>query len=156
MEFIYNIVKSNPDYFTWAFGLVNILWCVFLYFSKQKHDKAMEKLKFKLKMQEVEASTLIQKLNELVYLAGEVKEVATSYHSTERKKLARLESYEQLSKLAGQFSKYPRLMQAIRDLNNRCAIMAEDDPHESCRSEVLEFYQVLLKESENVKLKITA
>ncbi|MDO9262340.1 MAG: hypothetical protein Q7U02_00125 [Desulfosalsimonadaceae bacterium] len=116
----------------------------------------MEKLKFKLKIQELEASPLIQKLNDFIYLAGEVKEVATSYNSAERKRLARSESYEQLSKLAGQFSKYPRLMQAIRDFNNRCAIMAEDIPHESCRDEVLEFYQVLLKESENIKLKIMA
>lgn len=45
MELIYNIIKENPDYFTWVFCLINVLWGLFMYFNKQSHEKAIEKIK---------------------------------------------------------------------------------------------------------------
>ena len=156
MEVIYNIVESYPEFFTWVFGLINILWGVFLYFNKQSHDKVIAKLQHGLKIKEVEVLPLIKKLQELEELAGEAKEISTSYRSTEQKREHRSNTYVQLDKFAGQLSKYPPLMQAIRDLNQYCAIMAEDNPHDSCREEILEHYQALLNESENVKRSIKA
>ncbi len=156
MESIYNIVKDNPEFFTWVFGIVNFLWGAFLYFNKKSHDKEIEKLKSNLKIQEAEVLPIIAKLQELEDLAGEAKEVATSYRTTEQKKEYHLPVYDQLNTFAGHFSKYPSLMQAIRDLNQYCAIMAAGNPHDSCREEVVEFYNVLLTESENVRNIIKA
>lgn len=48
METIYNVIKDNPDYFAWVFGVVNVLWGLFAYFNKQSHDKALAKLKHEL------------------------------------------------------------------------------------------------------------
>lgn len=154
MESIYNIVKSDPEFFTWLFGIVNLLWGVFLYFNKKSHDKEVEKLKSSLKIQEAEVLPVVSKLQELEKLAGEAKEVATSYRSTEQKRSHLSQVYEKLDKLAGQFSKYPPLMQSIRNLNQYCAIMAEDVPHDSCREDVMNLYNALIIEAENVRQNI--
>ncbi|MGL5599044.1 MAG: hypothetical protein ACRDDA_13265 [Aeromonas sp.] len=45
MELIYNIIKEYPDYFTWVFCLINVLWGLFMYFNKQSHEKAIEEIK---------------------------------------------------------------------------------------------------------------
>ncbi|HAT2489896.1 TPA: hypothetical protein I8220_001273, partial [Aeromonas hydrophila] len=45
MELIYKIIQENPDYFTWVFCLINVLWGLFMYFNKQSHDRAIEKIK---------------------------------------------------------------------------------------------------------------
>lgn len=47
MEIIYKIISSNPGYFAWAFGLVNVAWGIFLYFNRKQHDKDLEKLRHK-------------------------------------------------------------------------------------------------------------
>lgn len=154
MESIYNILKSNQEFFTWVFGIINLLLGSLLYFNKKSHDKEVEKLKSSLKIQEAEVLPIISKLQELEDLAGEAKEVATSYRSTELKRQHQSQMYEKLDKLAGQFSKYPPLMQSIRNLNQYCAIMAEDAPHDSCREDVSNFYSVLIVEAENVRQNI--
>ena len=51
MEFIYKVIQENPDYFAWAFGLVNILWGAFVYFNKQRHDKDLVELTNSLKFE---------------------------------------------------------------------------------------------------------
>ncbi|MUK39684.1 hypothetical protein GNP82_19305 [Aliivibrio fischeri] len=48
METIYNVIQENPDYFAWVFGIVNVLWGLFVYFNKQSHDKALATLKHEL------------------------------------------------------------------------------------------------------------
>lgn len=151
MEYIYELVKANPAYFTWIFAVINVLWGLFVYFNKQSHDKVIARLKYDLAIKEAETLPLIKKLQELEELAGEAKEVANSYRSTEQKRAFRSECYPKLERLAGQLSKYPKLTQAIRDLNQFCAIMAEDNPHGTCREEVLNFYGALIKETENVR-----
>ncbi|MCI5132841.1 MAG: hypothetical protein D3904_15320 [Candidatus Electrothrix sp. EH2] len=156
MESIYNIVKANPEFFTWAFGIVNFLWCAFLYFNKKSHDKEIEKLKYRLKIQEAEIIPIISKLQELEDLAGEAKGIATSYRSTEQKKQHRSQMFDKLDKLAGQFSKYPPLMESIKDFNQYYAIMAEEVPHESCREDVVKYYNVLIAEAEKVRQSIRA
>ena len=45
MELIYKIIQENPDYFTWVFCLINVLWGLFMYFNKQSHDRSIEKIK---------------------------------------------------------------------------------------------------------------
>lgn len=122
MDSIYNIVRSNPEFFTWIVGVINVLWGVFLYFNKQSHDKKMEILKYDLKIKEIETLPLIKKLQGLEELAGEAKEIAISYRSTEQKREHHSRIYEKIDKLAGQLSKYRPLRQAIRDLNHYCAI----------------------------------
>lgn len=156
MQTIYKIVASNPEYFIWAFGVVNVLWVIFVYFNKQSHDKAMERLKHNYKVKEIEVLPLIQKLQELEALAGEAIEIAISYRPVEEKRCHRSRIYVELDRYAGQLSKYQPLKQAIKDLNQYCAIMAEENPHESCRQDILAFYQVLIDESEKVKRDIMA
>jgi hypothetical protein len=156
MENIYEMVRSNPKLFTWIFIFVNAIWVVFKHIDKKSHDRAMEKLKHSYKIKEVGDSHLIQKLQELEELAGEAKESATSYQSTACKREHYSRTKIKLEEFAGQFGKHQPLVQAIRDLNNRCAIMTQDDSHGTCREEVIAFYKVLLKESENVKRSITA
>src|SRR5690554_3093370 len=45
MSAIYAAIQENPEYFAWAFGVVNVLWGFFVYFNKQSHDRAMARLK---------------------------------------------------------------------------------------------------------------
>ncbi|MBT0027215.1 hypothetical protein J4H29_21070 [Vibrio alginolyticus] len=51
MESVYNVIQENPDYFAWVFGVVNVLWGLFVYFNKQSHDKALESLKHGLSLE---------------------------------------------------------------------------------------------------------
>ena len=44
MTAIYEAIQGNPEYFAWAFGVVNVLWVLFVYFNKQSHDRAMARL----------------------------------------------------------------------------------------------------------------
>ena len=156
MESVYNIAKSYPELVTWAFGVVNAFWLVFTYFNNKAHDNKLEKLKSSFKIREAEVLPILAKIQELEGVAGMAKEVATSYRPTEEKKRLRAQIYERLGDLAGQFSKYPSLMQSVRDLNQYCAIMAEDDPHDSCREDVMKAYGTLIAEAENVRQCIKA
>ncbi|MCX5819510.1 MAG: hypothetical protein NT047_06325 [Deltaproteobacteria bacterium] len=81
METIYVLIQENLKYFAWAFGLVSVLWGMFLYFNKQSHDKTMENLKHSSILEQEEHLPLIRKLSELEELAGEAKEIVTSYKS---------------------------------------------------------------------------
>lgn len=45
MSAIYDAIQESPEYFAWAFGVVNVLWVLFVYFNKQSHDRAMARLK---------------------------------------------------------------------------------------------------------------
>ncbi|CAH6870706.1 conserved hypothetical protein [Vibrio chagasii] len=51
METIYNVIQENPEYFAWFFGVVNVLWGVFIYFNKQTHDKNLKKVELDLRYQ---------------------------------------------------------------------------------------------------------
>jgi hypothetical protein len=44
MEGIYNLIQENPEYFAWAFWIINVLWIGFTYFNRQSHEKAMVNL----------------------------------------------------------------------------------------------------------------
>ncbi len=151
MEIIYNLIQENPEYFAWAFGIVNGLWGIFIYFNKQSHKKAMASLKHSLVIEQEINVPLVRKLSELEELAGEAKEIINSHMTIENKRERFVPIYEGLSKYAGQLSKYPLLMQAIRDLNQYSAIMVTDDPHKSCREDVLNFYKTLIQQSEKIK-----
>lgn len=50
MDSIYEVVRQNPDYFFWIFGIVNVLWAAFLYFNKKQHDRALETLRHSLNL----------------------------------------------------------------------------------------------------------
>jgi hypothetical protein len=45
VELIYETISSNPGYFAWAFGLVNVAWGLFLYFDRKQHEKDLERLR---------------------------------------------------------------------------------------------------------------
>jgi predicted outer membrane lipoprotein len=45
MEMIFEAISSNPGYFAWAFGIVNALWIVFLYFNKKQHERELIRVK---------------------------------------------------------------------------------------------------------------
>lgn len=45
MEEIFKIVSEKPEYFAWAFGLVNALWLGFVYVNKKRHEKELLKVK---------------------------------------------------------------------------------------------------------------
>lgn len=50
MEILYEIIQENPNFYVWAFSIVNIFWGLFLYFNKQRHDRELEGLKNSLKL----------------------------------------------------------------------------------------------------------
>jgi len=50
MDAIYEVVRQNPDYFAWIFGIVNVLWAAFLYFNKRRHDRELETLRHSLNL----------------------------------------------------------------------------------------------------------
>lgn len=41
MEILFDLISSKPDYFAWAFGIVNALWAGFLYFNKKRHEREL-------------------------------------------------------------------------------------------------------------------
>ena len=41
MEEIFKVISEKPEYFAWAFGLVNALWIGFVYFNKKRHEKEL-------------------------------------------------------------------------------------------------------------------
>jgi len=45
MQSIYELIKQQPEFFAWVFGLVNVLWGVFIYFNKKRHSKDLVELK---------------------------------------------------------------------------------------------------------------
>lgn len=151
MEDIYNLIQANPKYFAWAFGVLNVLWIGFTYFNRQSHDKAMERLKTTLQLRQAEFTPVLMRLIELEEIAGEAKELITSYKAVEERRDSYWPLRAKLEQLTGQLSKYPKLMQSIRDFSHFGAILVQDDPHNECRSEVLQYFDVLLTEIENVK-----
>lgn len=50
MKAIYDVIQENPQFFAWAFGLVNALWILFAYFNKQTHDKQLARLEQQLRL----------------------------------------------------------------------------------------------------------
>lgn len=47
MNEIYEYVKDNPDYFAWAFGVVNVFWLAFIHFNSKRHENELEGIKQK-------------------------------------------------------------------------------------------------------------
>ncbi|AWB68057.1 hypothetical protein C2869_17235 [Saccharobesus litoralis] len=45
MEDIYKVIANNPDYFAWAFTLINVFWGAFVYFNKKRHQRELVSLK---------------------------------------------------------------------------------------------------------------
>ena len=41
MEEIFKIISEHPQYFAWAFGLINTLWIAFVYFNKKRHEREL-------------------------------------------------------------------------------------------------------------------
>lgn len=154
METIYNVIQTNPEFFAWVFGLVNVLWVVFTYFNRQSHEKTLEKLKSSLQLKQVEVAPMLRKLLELEEVAGEANEIVGSYKAPKDKRELFWPLRSKLEQLTGQLSKYPELMQSIRDFNHYSAILVQDDPHRECRDEVKQFFVVLLAAIENVKNKL--
>lgn len=151
MESVYNLIQSNPEFFAWIFGGVNALWIAFAYFNRQSHDRAMERLRSSLQIREVDVVPLLEKLLRLEEAAGEAKEIVTSYKSTSDRKSLFWPLRSKLEQFTGQLSKYPTLMQSVRDFNHYSAILVEEDPHPECRAEVLQFFSVLMNEIECVR-----
>lgn len=50
MNHVYELIQSNPAYFAWCFGIINVLWVLFTYFNKQSHDKKLASLKHDLNL----------------------------------------------------------------------------------------------------------
>lgn len=44
MQFIYELIQENPKFYAWAFGVVNVLWLLFAYFNKQRHERDLKRL----------------------------------------------------------------------------------------------------------------
>ncbi|MCF5727026.1 hypothetical protein K3H43_06485 [Aeromonas veronii] len=44
MQEIYELIQENPKFYAWSFGIVNLLWVVFCYFNKQKHERDLKQL----------------------------------------------------------------------------------------------------------------
>ena len=50
MELIFKQIQEQPEFYAWVFGIVNVLWGVFLYFNKKRHSEEIEKLKQSLNL----------------------------------------------------------------------------------------------------------
>lgn len=48
MKYIYDLIQENPGFFAWIFGIVNVLWGVFLYFNSKRHDRELKALQHSL------------------------------------------------------------------------------------------------------------
>jgi len=42
VEYIYNLIQKNPGYFAWIFGIINVSWCIFLYFYIHLHNRGLK------------------------------------------------------------------------------------------------------------------
>lgn len=49
MELIYTSIQENPQFYAWAFGIINFLWGLFLYFNKQSHERNLKHLEQDIK-----------------------------------------------------------------------------------------------------------
>ncbi|WP_418357162.1 hypothetical protein ACNH6B_12590 [Shewanella basaltis] len=49
MEIIYTLIQEHPQFYAWAFGIINILWGIFLYFNKQSHERKLKHLEQDIK-----------------------------------------------------------------------------------------------------------
>lgn len=49
MGIIYTLIQENPQFYAWAFGIINILWGIFLYFNKQSHERKLKHLEQDIK-----------------------------------------------------------------------------------------------------------
>ncbi len=50
MELIFKHIQEQPEFYVWVFGIVNVLWGVFLYFNKMRHSEEIERLKQSLNL----------------------------------------------------------------------------------------------------------
>ena len=48
MKYLYDLIKENPGFFAWIFGIVNVLWGCFLYFNNKRHDRELRALQHSL------------------------------------------------------------------------------------------------------------
>ena len=44
MQLIYDLIQESPKFYALAFGIVNVLWGLFVYFNKQRHDRSLKQL----------------------------------------------------------------------------------------------------------------
>ncbi|MBF1802732.1 hypothetical protein [Alloalcanivorax profundimaris] len=44
MQSIYELIQENPEFYAWVFGGVNLLWLLFSYFNKQRHERDLKQL----------------------------------------------------------------------------------------------------------------
>ena len=44
MESIYEVIQENPEFYAWVFGIINVLWALFVYFNKQRHERNLKQL----------------------------------------------------------------------------------------------------------------
>jgi hypothetical protein len=45
MDVIFKIISNDPEFFLWAFGVINVFWGIFLYFNKKRHQRELINLK---------------------------------------------------------------------------------------------------------------
>ena len=50
MEAIFEHIQNKPEFYAWCFGIVNVLWAVFLYFNNKRHKEKLENLKQSLNL----------------------------------------------------------------------------------------------------------
>lgn len=48
MEAVFGVISEKPEFFAWVFALVNVLWGVFLYFNKKRHEEELIRVKQRL------------------------------------------------------------------------------------------------------------
>ncbi len=60
VQSVYEAIQANPEYFVWAFGLINVLWGLFAYFNKQSHDKVLANLTHSLKLEADRRKTVFE------------------------------------------------------------------------------------------------
>jgi hypothetical protein len=88
MELIYSAIQKNPDYFAWIFGLINILWGLFMYFNKQSHDKELLKITHDLSLESERRRTIYElKINQYESYVASLDEFGKKYQVDLPKKM---------------------------------------------------------------------
>jgi gas vesicle protein len=147
-------VIADTKYFSALIGfmgvmcgsIISIIGSIILHRLSAKKERQQQILKKEL-----------DRLYQLEELAGEITEWAGSWQLKQESPELR-EKFQKFMVAAGTFRKYPKLKQAIRDLNQHAMILTSDkinreDPREGSK-ELEEMYEAFITEYKDVLNKI--
>lgn len=143
MQYIYNLIQGNPGFFAWIFGIVNVLWGVFLYFNGQRHNRELKALQHSLDL-DIERRKQVFKMKVTQYerYVGMIDEFGRKYQT------------ELITRMKPLFEQYmSAMLAAANDENSKSvAIATFSSQVMELMNESSEEYMKLKAESRSLKL----